>query len=253
MRKYQVLFLLMVFVWPLVLSAQADDAWRNKNWNPKKGKYFFNKVLTWKYQGEMAEDSLLQEGIEIRIYVDEKTGTFLFTPEAYVFSGPMVDFVIADQKGNYIAAYTVEHGKKIYEVFTVEGLQTLLNSPDSIPENFNQFFVPTHQKTVFGKNIYGWPIITGEEYHIVFPDMDEMPTVVNIAPMPYSFLPLYMYKNLAIEAQLPFHFDYAEMIPSHYILLSEYTEYYGAKTQLWFDSLADTEYYIDLSAYKKMN
>jgi len=53
------------------------------------------------------------------IYLDEKTGTFLFTQESYGVSGEMVDFVIGDQEGNYIFGYTDEHGKKLRETIQV--------------------------------------------------------------------------------------------------------------------------------------
>lgn len=233
-------------LFPLLLSAQPAEKTRNKSWNPDKGRYFFNKVFSWQYTDEMSEDADFRNGVSIRIYVDEKTGTFLFTPESYINSGPMIDFVIADQKGNYLVGYSLEHGDFVYERLVLENMQKLRDKPETALDNFKAFFRKTGKQKVFGENRYGWPTFTGDEYKIVFPEMDEEPTVAHIAGIPYSFLPVYMFKHLAIEAQLPFHFDYSEMIPGNHILLSEYSENNGRKTALIFESLSDTEYYIDL-------
>jgi|LSQX01.2.fsa_nt_gb hypothetical protein len=242
-----IVFLLL----PVMVSSQSAEKWRNKNWKPKKGRYFFNKVLTWQYTDEMSEDDDFNNGVDISIYVDEKTGTFLFTPEAYVNSGPMTDFVIADRKGNYTIGYSLEHDGFVRETILLEEIQQLRMNNKKTTDNFNRFLKLTGRRNIFGENLYGWPVITGDECKIVFPEMDEEPTVINIATMPFSFLPVYMFNSLSIEAQLPFHFDYSEMIPENNILLSEYNEYHGRKTELMFKYFSNTEYYIDLKKYKK--
>jgi len=243
MNKYITLAFLL---FPLLLSAQSAEKARNRSWNPDKGRYVFNKVFSWQYTDEMSEDADFRNGVSIRIYVDEKTGTFLFTPESYINSGPMIDFVIADQKGNYLVGYSLEHGDFVYETLVLENMLKLRDKPETAPDNFKTFFRKTGKQKVFGENRYGWTTFIGDEYKIVFPERDEESTVVHIAGIPYSFLPVYMFKHLTIEAQLLFHFDYSEMMPDNHILLSEYSENNGRKTALIFESLSDTEYYIDL-------
>ncbi len=249
--KNKYLFFILLLC-PLLIQAQSSEEWRNKNWNPKKGNYFFNKMLSWRFVDEMSEDEDFREGININVYIDEKTGTFLFTPEAYVNSGPMIDFIIADQNGKYIVGYSLEHDGKGYEIYAMEDVAKLKQNPNQQPENFARFFKNTGKKKIFGENRYGWPTLTGDEYKIVFPDIEEEPTVAHIAPMPYSLLPIYKFNDLGIEAKLPFHFDYADFIPSNQLLLSEHSENNDRKTELVFDSFSDAEYYINLNEYKKL-
>jgi len=59
-----------------------------------------------------------------------------------------------------------------------------------------------------------------------------------------------MFAYMTIDAQLPFHFDYSEMIPDNHLLLSEYSENNGRKIVLMFGSLSDTEYYTELLCIK---
>lgn len=252
MKKLFVLFLMTVFIIPATFAQdRAAEKWRNKNWSPKKGKYFFNKVYTWEYRNDLAEFEEERTG-EFSVYVDEKSGTFLFTPESYIFSGPMTDFIIADQKGTYIVAYTEEFGEKTYEVFTPEVFRLAKADMDSVSVRFEELMKPLGNTEMFGQNDYGWPVFTGEEYALVFPEMPEDSTFFHLNPSSYSFLPVYIVNDLEIEAKLPYAYNYSAFIPDRFMVLKEFREYQGWTNQIKLKSLSDTEYYIDLKTYTKI-
>lgn len=252
MKKLFVLFLMSVFIFPSSFAQdRAAEKWRDKNWKPKKGKYFFNKVYTWEYRSDLAEFEEERNG-EFSIYVDEKSGTFLLTPESYIFSGPMTDFIIADQKGTYIVAYTEEFGEKTYEVFTPEAFKLAKADMDSTNSRFKDWMKPIHKTADFGGNDYGWPVFKGEEYALVFPEMPEDSTFFHLGQGKYSFLPIYIVNDLETEAKLPYPYNYSPFIPENLMVLREFREYQGWTNQIQLKSLSDTEYYIDLKAYTKI-
>jgi|JI7StandDraft_1071085.scaffolds.fasta_scaffold06567_6 hypothetical protein len=229
--------------------AQSDAAYRNKNWNPKAGKYFFSTMLTWSFENEMATEEHLKRG-EINIYVDEKTGTFLFTKEAYGWSGEMVDFVIADQKGNYIIGHTDEFGKKHREIQKAQQYAEVASLSKSIMSDFKKYCKSTNKTRVFGKNDYGWPTKTGKEYILSYQKTEDKSNLF-LSTEKYSFLPLFLFNKLEFDAKLPVAFDYSLILTPNQMPLEDVFEWNGKKSKLTFISVSPTEYFIDLNDYKK--
>jgi hypothetical protein len=229
--------------------AQSDAAYRNKNWNPKAGKYFFSTMLTWSFENELTDEEYLKRG-EINIYVDEKTGTFLFTKEAYGWSGEMIDFVIADQKGNYIIGHTNEFGKKHRETKKSEQFADIINQSKKIQADFKKYCKPTGKNKVFGKNKYGWPTKTGKEFMLSYQKTEDKSRLF-LAPEKYSFLPLFLFNKLGFDAKLPVAFDYGLILSPNQMPLEDVYEWNGKKTKLTFISASPTEYFMDLNDYKK--
>jgi hypothetical protein len=240
-------FILLVLMYVSNLNAQKDDQYRDKNWNPNTGKYFFSTQLIYAFRNDFAEDESTRLG-EISIYLDEKTGTFLFTPESYGTSGEMVDFVIADQEGNYIFGYTDEHGKKQRETLQVSRFVTDEATIDSI---FQQFFVKTGVNKSFGENTYVWPIKIGEEYQVTYQKTNDTSFVYLINEQ-FSYLPIYHFNALESEAKLPFSMDYSNTLPKKYNVLGQRYENDGKTVSFGLTYYSPTEYFIDLKEYKSI-
>jgi hypothetical protein len=242
--------LILVFIILAQLScAQSSLAFRNKNWNPSTGKYFFSTMLTWSYHNELATSAQLKKG-EIVIYVDEKSGTFLFTKEAYGWSGEMIDFVIVDQKGNYIIGHTDEFGGKHREHKKSEEFAEVTIQAKQILSNFKKYCLPTGNTKYFGQNNDGWPVLNGKEY-IMSHQKTEDKNTIYLYTSKYNFLPVYFFNKLQLEAQLPVTFDYHLSLPSNQMLLEDTYIWNGKKSTVSFLSASPTEYFIDLHDFKK--
>ncbi len=239
---FPILIVLMHFSY---LSAQTADQYRDKNWNPKAGKYYFSTQLTYAYRNDFAEDEASRAG-EMSIYLDEKTGTFLFTPESYGNTGEMVNFVIADQEGNYIFGYTDEHGKKLRESLQVNRFVAEEETIDSV---FQEFFIRTGVTQSFGVNTYGWPIKSGEEYQVTYQKTNDT-SFVYLIKEKFNYLPIYHFNALESETKLPFNIDYSNTLPKKYSVLAQRYEHDGKSVSFGLTYYSPTEYFIDLKEYK---
>lgn len=229
------------------IHGQADVQYRNKNWNPNAGKYYFSTQLTYAYRNDSAEDDYNRSG-EISIYVDEKTGTFLLTKESYGNTGEMVDFVIADQQGKYIFGYTDEHGKKQRETMKSYSGADKNNQSKKVENDFNKYCQPTGNTKRFGENKYGWPVFKGTEYRMN--DMLSDSSTVFITVSKYSFLPVFLFNQLQSETKLPVNFDFSKILPSKNLILQRSYVLEGSVSSFTLISASPTEYFIDLSDYR---
>ncbi len=245
--KMFVSVILLIFHFVGHLSGQADDQYRNKNWNPKAGKYYFSTQLTYSYHNDSAEDDYNRSG-EISIYIDEKSGTFLFTKESYGNTGEMVDFVVADQQGNFIFGYTDEHGKKQRETMKSYSGADKNNQSKKVENDFNKYCQPTGNTKRFGENKYGWPVFKGTEYKMNVMLSDS--STVFITTSKYSFLPVFLFNQLQSETKLPVNFNFSKKLPSKNLILQHSYVLEGSVSSFTLISASPTEYFIDLSDYR---
>jgi|GEM_PF-6007321 len=98
------------------IFAQKNDAYRNKNWHPEKGKYYFSSAITWQYNKHTETDC--SKSI-ITIYLDSLSNTFLITPKVYGIGEEMVDFIIIDNSQNVFLGY-LDHTGKYLEKYKFE-------------------------------------------------------------------------------------------------------------------------------------
>lgn len=248
MKQASKLILVLITLAQLSYS-QSSLAFQNKNWNPAAGKYFFSTMLTWSYENELATSEQLKKG-EIVIYVDEKSGTFLFTKEAYGWSGEMIDFVIVDQKGNYIIGHTDEFGGKHREHKKSDQFVEVTMQAKQILSDFKKYCLPTGNTKYFGQNDYGWPVLKGKEYIMSYQKTLDKSTLY-LFTSKYNFLPLYLFNKMKLEARLPVAFDYHLIFPSNQMLLEDTYVWSGKKSSVSFLSASPTEYFIDLNDFKK--
>lgn len=249
MKLLKSAFLIVITALQLHCSyAQADKVFKNKNWNPKEGKYFFSKKLTFSFINDIAEEPHLRSG-EFSIYVDEKSGTFLFNRDSYGWSGEMVNFVIADKKGNYTFGYTDEFGKKYREVLQSDKYYEITRNKKKISKEFTKYWKATGKSKVFGINDSGWPVMTGKEY-ISYGLKSTETTKLYLASSGYCMLPLYLFNTLKSEARLPVRMPYANILPQKYIVLGEESVLSGNTSSITLKSASPAEEFLDINIYR---
>lgn len=238
------------------LLAQTQDSYRNKNWHPETGEYYFSEVMVWEYLNEnYPPDDTERHSGGFSVYVDPPTGTMLFTSEAYGNSAEMTDFIIVHQDGRYFQGFTDEFGKKKCLVDTLYKFETTWANQGFITDDFNKLAKPTGDSKTFGKNSYGWQEMGAKGYELSFLMTDDK-SIIYLSKQPYSLLPLYLFDDLETEARLPVNFDFSQVIPlEHWILEDSYKRKSAenkreieVRTNLKF--VSPKEYFVDLSDYK---
>lgn len=239
-----------------VFAYAQNDAYRDKNWHPEKGKYYFSEVMIWEYLNEnYPPDDTERYSGEFSVYVDSPTGTMLFTPEAYGNSAEMINFIIVHQDGRYFQGFTDEFGKKKCLVDTLYKFESTRLNQEFIKEDFLKLAKPIGKYKTFGKNNYGWQEVKAKEYELSFLMTNDKSTIY-LSKQPYSLLPLYLFSALESEARLPVNFDFSQVIPLEYWVLEDVYKRRSTRskreievrTNLKF--VSPTEYFVDLSDYQ---
>lgn len=188
----------------------------------------FSELLTFSYTegGKPAETS---------VYLDRKTSTWLFTPDD-TFGGRAegLDFVVAYANGTYLICSTGDTGQKTCQRFRVD-----------YPKIATVSGKPTGKRRTFGKNNYGWPMLTSSEYTS---QAGRMKLTAHLAPVPFNPYPVYAYNTLiGLEFPLPIfrQLNYATVVPRTQLVVAENLS--GGATLV---SLSPTEYFLDLRGYR---
>ncbi len=143
-------FILVAQVFAQTKSAgkAPTDAYRNSQWKPAQGKYYFSHALVYEYTNKVDGT----DG-ELWIFVDPATGTMCFQRESsFRASDDMNEHILALPNGQVIACGTTETGKKIRESFQNRAVKP---EPDEVQfqrENFRDQCSPTGNR----REEFGW-------------------------------------------------------------------------------------------------
>ncbi len=190
----------------------------------------FSELLTYSYTKN-------EKSAETSVYLDRKTSTWLFTNDD-TFGGTAegLAFVVAYPSGTYLLCGTDDTGTNVcqrYHTKPVSGRPSKISGKG------------TGKRTVFGKNKYGWPTLTGVQYIL---EAGRMTQPTYLAKVPFNPTPLYAYNFLlGLEFPLPIfqQLNYADVLPRNQLVVSEPTPG-GAKLV----SVSPTEYFVDLRTYR---
>jgi len=192
----------------------------------------FAEMLTYEY---------VQEGQkkEFSVYLDRKSSTWLFT-NADSFGGTAdgVEFVVAYPNGKYFVCGTDDVGQKFCQTF---------DSPLARKNTVKISGKALGKSRVFGQNKYGWPTFKGQLYQL---NAGRMTQELYAAIVSFDCRPLYAYNSLlGIEHYLPVfqQIDYPSYLPKNQLILSE-----QSPLNLTLLSISPTEYFINLSEYKRI-
>ncbi len=234
----------------LVESPQwVATAYRNENWKPSQGQYFFSEMWTWTFHNEMlASDDPRHKG-EMSIYVDPPSGTILLTRPDTKYQDEMLDWLIIEPSGKYIAGYTGEHGdfEKIEGDMTkVKDFRMRLSHQKN---DFEKYFKQKETQKIFGANKYNNPTIEGQAYEMTFEKTNDK-TVLYLAELPFSLRPFYLVAEAYTELGLPLKLDYGFLLPDNYLVLSEDYQHQGKSIGYQLSSFSAAEYFLNIEKYK---
>jgi hypothetical protein len=213
------------------IFAQEDGSYRNENWQPQNGKYYFSNAITWHYQKQTQTENFSGT---ISIYLDIISNTFLLTPKDYGFGEEMIDFILIEKSGRVIVAYADDSGKHLKKFkFNNDSLEVKrLTDFFKTDRKVTLTHIPLPQKQVMiyqkkpNINFYI------EEFATVKTNMD--------------FEPLECLRSLNLEFPIPSILTENKILNKNELLVFLCTK----NEQLAFLDWLPNEYFVDLKGYK---
>lgn len=210
------------------------DAYRNKQWKPAQGKYYFSHALIYEFTNKVQGTNG-----ELWVFIDPVTGTMCFQRESsFGATDDMNESILALPTGQVIACGTTEAGKKIRESFQNRGVKP---EPDEVQyqrEAFRDLVKPTGNQ----RQDFGW---TSEEYVMSFEKTNEK-TKLWLAEVSFNVYPLYAFDEWG-DAQLPVSLNYVYVLPQNKLVVESEDQYGSLKLK----SYEPNPYYLDLNEYAK--
>src|SRR5690606_3631803 len=235
------LFVLLVLPW--LISAQKDD-----DQPSKRDKYVFTQAWVWQYRNDWIKPGEEGNKGEFTVYYDTVTKAWLFDVEAFGETGHGFDFVLGNYDGQYTFGFRNEKGKKRKTVRNMPEIAASRTQNLVIKEEFENNHQSTGNTRIFGKNVFGWQQIEGEEYQFQHLNSSEK-TIRYVADSDIDFQAVVYFNFLEGEVKIPFHFP--TDVPIGKVLLENATTYEdGKQIILRLKEITYTEYRIDLSKYR---
>jgi len=223
-------------------------SYRNENWHPEQGQYFFSESWTWTYFNEFVESDDVRYNGEMTIYVDPPSGTILLERNATRYSGDMMDWMIVDPEGVYIAGYTDERGRKIKREHQLGDLVDLTTKLMDRKEDFDRRVKYTGEYKIFGDDRYAWPTVHGEEYRMTY----EKTSDENYAwatSVPFSTRPFYLAHLMDGDIVIPISMPYGYIWEEDMLALADEYQYGEKKMGYKLKQMNPDTYFLDISAY----
>ncbi|EID75388.1 hypothetical protein [Imtechella halotolerans] len=190
----------------------------------------FTEAWVWEY---IDSTSIKQEMV---LYREPKTGSWLFTSEAFGSTCEMCNWLLFMPNGNCYISY-FDPALNGIEKIIVLSYETPIYK--AIPSNWE----PTGLSKYFGEESFGFSKFTGKSYCVDYIKTNEK-SIFFITDVEFNVAPLYVFNTLELEAKLPI--DFPLHLPESMLVLSESTELPDKEISYKFKYISPTEYFIQL-------
>jgi len=225
---------------------QDTLSYRDQNWYPEKGQYYFSETYHFSYYNETVPSEDGSATGEFGFYVDPESGTLLVEKYISNYVDEMADYVIVHQDGHYIMGFTDEFGeKKIIskKLSEVEGLSYRI---DENLEDFNTYFQKQNTNEAFGANKYYPKTIEGQSYYRTFPKTQDTVELF-LAKSNLPTKSFYLLQQVFPELGMPLRQDYGLVLPENTLVVKEhYQTGNGHRVGFRLTSIMASEYHIQL-------
>jgi len=225
---------------------QDTLSYRDQNWHPEKGQYYFSETYHFSYYNETIPSEEGSATGEFGFYVDPESGILLVEKYISNYVDEMADYVIVHQDGHYIMGFTDEFGeKKIIskKLSEVEGLSYRI---DENLEDFNTYFQKQNTNEAFGANKYYPKTIEGQSYYRTFPKTQDTVELF-LAKSNLPTKSLYLLQQVFPELGMPLRQDYGLVLPENTLVVKEhYQTGNGHRVGFRLTSIMASEYHIQL-------
>ena len=226
----------------------SSSEYRDANWRPSEGNYFFSEMWTWSYTNEMLSPEDPNRSGEMSFYLDPPSGTILLTKNDTKYTGDMIDWVIIHHDGTFSIGGSDEHGKPNIIKASINDVEDYSFRLESQQIEYKKYVKSTEHHKLFGENQYGWPTIEGSE-HIMSYAMTNDQNQMFLAEVPFSMRYFYLVESVVRDIRLPINLTYGYILPENSLLLSDRYESGGKIVQMELKSMSPTEYFINTVSY----
>jgi len=226
----------------------AATDYRNENWHPEKGLYFFSETWTWEYLNEnLPADDPFHKG-ELTIAIDPPTGTMLLRRGDAYHMGEMIDWMIIEPQGIYITHWTDHDGSTLITRDTLQNIDEFDFYLSHQPKEFETYFEEfDHELRKFNWNEEGRRMLEAFRFEQTFA-MSADTSQVYLAVVPFSVRPLFFVNTINEEMGLPPLFDaFGYILPDTLLPMKESISFYGKKYEFSLKSIYETTFFIDLN------
>ena len=225
---------------------QDTLSYRDQNWHPEKGQYYFSETYHFSYYNETIPSEEGSATGEFGFYVDPESGTLLVEKYISNYVDEMADYVIVHQNSLYIMGFSDEFGeKKILQkqLSEVEGLSYRI---DENLEDFNTYFQKQNATETFGVNKYYPKTMEGQSYLRTFPKTQDTVGLF-LAKSNLTTKSFYLLQQVFPELGLPIRQDYGLVLPENTLVVKEHYETTnGQRVGFQLTSIMASEYHIQL-------
>ncbi|MEM6893029.1 MAG: hypothetical protein AAF554_05010 [Bacteroidota bacterium] len=225
---------------------QDTLSYRDQNWYPEKGRYYFSETYHFNYYNETIPSEEGSATGEFGFYVDSESGTLLVEKYISNYVDEMADYVIVHQDGHYIMGFTDEFGEKkiLHEkISEVEGLSYRM---DQNLEDFNAYFQKQNTTETFGANKYYPKTMEGQSYLRTFPKTQDTVELF-LAKSKLPTKSFYLLQQVFPELGMPIRQDYGLVLPENTMVVKEHYETTkGQRVGFQLTSIMASEYHIQL-------
>ena len=240
---------------PLIIETEQTNnsrweptEYRNENWNPEKGFYYFSEEWRWRYRNELIPAGEFGHEGEMSIYMDPPTGTMLLTRDGSSYADDMTDWVIIHPDGTYWQGIRDEAGEPHIIKTDITQSEDYKNRLSYQSDDYNKYVKIKGDTLRFGQNNYDWPTMLGVAYQMTY----EMTSDVNelyLATAPINTTFLYLFDRVYEDNQLPVKMPYGYILPSNQLVLSDRYQYQDKVVQHQIVSMSPTDYFLDTNSY----
>jgi hypothetical protein len=189
----------------------------------------FEEVWVWEYENLEGEKG------EVAIYRNDKTGYWLFTPEAYGTSGEMIEWIIGKPNGEYLMCY---QDAELNSSLKYANFKVSFNPVTTLS------YKPLGKSKTFGTTDLGYSLISGNSFEKTYnKTVDKSLYYIGTYPK-INMYPIYYFNTIGGDTVLPIYFP--QDLPSSQIVLEEVSKVGNKQMTIRFKFISSTEYYVEV-------
>lgn len=227
---------------------RENNPYRDENWDPENGNYFFSELWTFSYTNEMLLEGEPGVNGETHIYVDPFSGIILLTRDDSNYMDEMTDWVLVHPEGKYEWGQTGEHGKRTISSKVITELHDYDLKNETVMEDFNQLVKRLEGQKTFGGGKNAIETEVGYYHELSYLKTNDK-TSFYLARMPFKTQAFNLINELSDDLQMPIDLNIGYSIPDDYLVLGSKYTYLGNTVKYKLVSIGATSYFLSKEGY----
>ena len=221
-------------------------SYRNQNWHPERGQYYFSESYHFSYYNETISSEEGSATGEFGFYVDPESGTILLEKYIANYADEMTDYIIVHPDKTYTVGYTDEFGNQQILKENLMKVKGLTEKIQYAADDFKTRFTMMDETKTFGVNKYYPKKLKSMRYQRTYPMTQDTVTLF-VAKTNLPTKALYLVDEVLSELGMPVSQDYGFVLPEGALVTQEhYQAPGGERIGFQLTSIMAAEYHIQL-------